>query len=289
MILTQKGYSYNDLTIVPEVISDIESRSQCNPYIDEEAKLLPIFAAPMASVVDEKNMDVFLNNGITPVLPRNIALDVRMNVLKSERWVALSLKEFEHVFIDNAQSAVKNVNYHVCVDIANGHMRKLYDTCRKAKEIALTSGYSLTIMTGNIANPETYKYLCDNNAIYDGDFIADVVVDYIRVGIGSGAGCFVDGTKVKTNTGYKNIEDVVVGDKVLTIDNTYHSVIDTVRYKTNSLITINDEITSTINHRFYVIDKDKKHLITEENILKYGYWVSAENLNKDKHYLIKLK
>ena len=143
----------------------------------------------MASVVDEKNMDVFLNNGITSVLPRNIALDVRMNVLKSERWVALSLKEFEQVFIDNAKDAVKDVNYHVCVDIANGHMRKLYDTCRKAKEIALTSGYKLTIMTGNIANPETYKYLCDNNAIYDGDFIADVVVDYIRVSVGSGAGC----------------------------------------------------------------------------------------------------
>jgi IMP dehydrogenase/GMP reductase len=143
----------------------------------------------MASVVDEKNMDVFINNGITPVLPRNIALDVRMNVLKSERWVALSLKEFEQVFIDNAKDAVKNVNYHVCVDIANGHMRKLYDMCRKAKEVAMTSGYRLTIMTGNIANPETYKYLCDNNAIYDGDFIADVVVDYIRVSVGSGAGC----------------------------------------------------------------------------------------------------
>lgn len=151
--------------------------------------MLSIFAAPMASVVNEKNMDVFLENGIMPVLPRNIALDVRMNVIRTERWVALSLKEFEQIFIVNSKDAIKDVNYHVCVDIANGHMRKLYDMCRKAKEIALTSGYSLTIMTGNIANPETYKYLCDNNAIYDGDFIADVVVDYIRCGIGSGAGC----------------------------------------------------------------------------------------------------
>ena len=191
MILEQQGYSYSDLTIVPEVISDIESRSECNPYVDEddESKMLPIFASPMAAVVDDKNMDVFISNGITPVLPRNIDISVRMNVLVTGKWVALSLKEFQNVFIDNAKDAVKDANYHVCVDIANGHMRKLYELCRQAKEIALESDYNLTIMTGNIANPETYRWICEHNAIYDGDFIGDVVVDYIRCGIGGGFGC----------------------------------------------------------------------------------------------------
>ena len=35
MIIEKKGYSYNDLTIVPEVISDVSSRSECNTFIKE--------------------------------------------------------------------------------------------------------------------------------------------------------------------------------------------------------------------------------------------------------------
>ena len=36
MIIKETGYSYNDLTVVPEVISDIESRSQCNPFVKDK-------------------------------------------------------------------------------------------------------------------------------------------------------------------------------------------------------------------------------------------------------------
>ena len=57
MIIENKGYSYNDLTIIPEVISDVESRSQCNPFIENNK--LPIFASPMASVVGVANYKVF--------------------------------------------------------------------------------------------------------------------------------------------------------------------------------------------------------------------------------------
>ena len=60
-ILNTKGYSYNDLTIIPSIISDINSRSECNPFVDDINNLLPIFTAPMASVVNEDNLDVFIN------------------------------------------------------------------------------------------------------------------------------------------------------------------------------------------------------------------------------------
>ena len=62
MLKEKIGYSYNDLTIVPSVISNISSRSECDPYIDNDKKLLPIFTAPMASVVNENNLDIFLEN-----------------------------------------------------------------------------------------------------------------------------------------------------------------------------------------------------------------------------------
>ena len=32
------------------------------------------------------------------------------------------------------------------------------------------------------------------------------------------------------------------------------------------------------------LDKDK---VNEENLLKYGYWIEAKNLNKNMHLLVK--
>ena len=182
MILETKGYSYNDLTIIPEEISDVESRSQCNPFVSDK---LPIFASPMASVVDDANYDTFMNNYITPIIPRNIDIKTRILKMNEQKWVALSLREFEDLFINNYKDRIEEIGYHyyICVDIANGHMKSLYDKCLKAKNNAVKGGYKLTIMTGNIANPETYKWIIDYNDNYG------KIIDYIRVGIGGGSGC----------------------------------------------------------------------------------------------------
>lgn len=279
MIIKETGYSYNDLTVVPEVISDIESRSQCNPFVKDN--WLPIFTAPMASVVDDHNLELFTKNGIMPILPRNISLETRKEWMLDYHWVALSLSEFKNEFIENAHEREKT-SYYICVDIANGHMKSLYDVCLSAKKLAKKYDYKLIIMTGNIANPKTYEWICNFNHKHSCS-----VIDYIRVGIGGGKGCFIDGTKIKTINGEKNIEDINIGDKVLTIDNTYQDVIDKTRFKSNELIKINNEITSTINHKFFVINKSDKDKVNEQNLEKYGYWVEANKLNKNKHLLIK--
>lgn len=185
-ILNTKGYSYNDLTIIPSIISDINSRSECNPFIDDINNLLPIFTAPMASVVNEDNLDVFIKNGITPIIPRNIDIERRKYLINQNHWVALSLKEFEDLFINNAQDRQvdSSVHYFICVDIANGHMHSLYTKCVLAKQLSKKLGYKLTIMTGNIANPDTYKWICNFN------MQSKIrVIDFIRVGIGGGSGC----------------------------------------------------------------------------------------------------
>ena len=110
-----------------------------------------------------------------------------------QTWVALSLKEFENLFIDNYQDRIGDfrTHYFVCVDIANGHMKSLYDKCVKAKNLA-NNNYKLTIMTGNIANAKTYEWIY-KNAVYEyeenGYKYYDCAIDYIRVGIGGGSGC----------------------------------------------------------------------------------------------------
>ena len=191
MLTNKIGYSYNDLTIVPSVISNITSRSECNPFIEDTENRLPIFASPMASVVSENNVDIFLENGITPILPRNIDIKIRIEEMQNQTWVALSLKEFEELFLCYSNERIGNfrMHYFVVVDIANGHMKSLYDKCKIAKKLARDNNYKLTIMTGNIANPETYEWICENAVYTNNEGYFEPVIDFIRVGIGGGSGC----------------------------------------------------------------------------------------------------
>ena len=193
-MLSQKiGYSYNDVTIVPEVISDIKSRSECNPYVDYK---LPIFASPMASVVSEENYKIFEANKIIPILPRIQEYDINYRIKKMHQgwWVAVSLKELENDIINDLQTTpeLTNKDYRICVDIANGHMKYLYAECALAKTLARRRGINLSIMTGNIANAKTYEWIYKNalcEVEENGHKYYDCAIDYIRVGIGGGSGC----------------------------------------------------------------------------------------------------
>ena len=52
--MTDFKLSYDDVSIIPERISTISSRKECNPYIDG---MLPIFASPMDTVICEDNIE----------------------------------------------------------------------------------------------------------------------------------------------------------------------------------------------------------------------------------------
>ena len=189
MILDKQGYAYADLTIVPAEISDINSRRRCDVY-DENGNL-PIFTAPMMTVVNEYNYDIYKKNKINVIIPRTVRFKKRIELMENEYWVAFSLKEFSGIFGDRSESKIrpqKGHTYRICIDMANGHMRSLYDNTVRAKERAEKVGYTLIIMTGNIANPETYEWICKNGN-----------VDYIRCAIGSGATCI---TASNTGTHY---------------------------------------------------------------------------------------
>lgn len=175
------GYGYPDLTIIPSVVSHIDSRTECDPYING---MLPIFTAPMNTVVNLETASTYENEGIIPVLPRTEPLETRM-LYCNNFWTAFSLSEFEDLFVTNAEKYLgKYADYFVCVDIANGHMAKLHELCTKAKLTAIEHNCNLFIMTGNIANPETYRLLC--SMCIEPDI---PVIDYIRLSIGSGSQC----------------------------------------------------------------------------------------------------
>lgn len=162
-------YSYNDIGIAPAITSEIEHRKDCDPFIDGK---LPLFTAPMSSVVDESNFNLFEENGINAILPRTVNLNTRVSYAVNGKWAAFGLKEFEEVFIEKTVSGQK---IKALIDIANGHMAKILSLVKDFKE--KYKDIQTEIMVGNIANPLTYLEM------------AKVGVDYIRCGIGSGEGC----------------------------------------------------------------------------------------------------
>ena len=159
----------NEFTIIPAVVSNVNSRKECNPYYEDG--FLPLFNAPMASVINENNYKEYLKVGIKTVIPRNVSLEVRIKLL-TETFVALSLDEFECIF--GCPEYTFDHPTYVCVDVANGHMKRLIDSCAIAKEL---HGDKVTIMTGNIAHPDTYY------------MYAKAGIDYVRCNIGSGNCC----------------------------------------------------------------------------------------------------
>lgn len=172
-ILNKVGYGYNDLTIIPAMTSKVNSRNDVNIYYENNK--LPIFVSPMSTIVNVNNFIIWENNNLIPILPRNIDFNIRKDYIMQGKWVALSLTEFESLFIDNNDMIESvSVKPHILIDIANGHMTRLGNACRKAKKIW---GTNLILMCGNIANPRTYT------------LISEAGVDYVRCSIGSGSCC----------------------------------------------------------------------------------------------------
>lgn len=168
--LDKVHYGFNDIWIQPAVVSNISHRSECNPY--NKDNMLPLFTAPMNSVINEKNYSIFNENKINTIIPRGVHIDIRMSLI-TKTFIALGLDEFER-FIQAKESYPREQSIYICVDIANGHMKRLLDLCIAAKKIY---GGQLLLMTGNIANPETYLEY------------AKAGIDFCRCSVGSGSCC----------------------------------------------------------------------------------------------------
>ena len=260
-------YSYRDVTIVPAKVSEIEHRKDCNPFYPSGT--LPLFTAPMDSVVGLENYELYEQHKIIPIIPRTVSLEQRLEVAKTGRWVAYGLEEFEKIF------TVQNPGegYKALIDVANGHMKKLYTLVKKAKAL----NPNLTVMIGNIANPETYEECCKAG------------VDYVRCGIGGGNCCFVGDTKITLSNGLKKpISALDIGLEVLTKAGP-HRITNVIRKEADKLIKINNNITCTPDHEIFVINKKDQDLVNEENLNDYGFYIKACELNKDTHLLVSFK
>ena len=210
---------WNDITIVPAELSSISSRSEINPYTVDGK--LPLFTAPMDTVINDSNIKPFIKNGINICLPRHVRYEeLKNNIMllngssPHDFFYSYGLDEIIELIESDAELPKR-----VLIDVANGHMQRLYDVSKQIKE---KYGDQIELMVGNIANPNTYRKYCE------------IGVDYIRVGIGGGSACttsanvgvhypmaslieecamikcaFDKPTKIIADGGFKNYSDII--------------------------------------------------------------------------------
>ena len=178
--MTEQLYDFDDLLIEPAVLSSIRSRSEIN--VKNLYGYLPLMTAPMDTVVDENNFHLFSKHGILPVLPR--VMNPSKDHFDVNMFLSYGLDDFKKMFLDTKIYVPDGSRIMALIDVANGHMRDLYEMTKKAKTLY---GYSMCLMVGNVANPNTFKEYCS------------IGVDMVRVGIGNGGGCL---TTVQTGVGY---------------------------------------------------------------------------------------
>ena len=164
----QNKFDFNDILIKPASVSNINSRKEITPYYDG---FLPLITAPMDTVINQDNEEIFHNLKIHTCLPRGEESNFGLR--------SYSLVEIHSMYLANEL----NWNGYYLIDIANGHMESLITTTKLIKD----KYPNLKLMVGNVANPETYVFLSEAGA------------DYIRVGIGNGGGC---STTVHTGIGF---------------------------------------------------------------------------------------
>ena len=96
--------------------------------------------------------------------------------------------------------------------------------------------------------------------------------------------CFVSGTLVLTDKGYKSIEDVKIGDMVMTHNNRFRKVVDAGKKPAKEIVKIRsmmfDEIFCTPNHPFYTRKRYRKG---HKSIRCFAepVWKSAQELTSD--------
>jgi hypothetical protein len=208
----EKKFDFKDITIVPEPLSDISHRHMVNPF-NEEGNL-PLMVSPMDTVVSENNYKKFKDAGYVVCTPRGVITN------DDDVFSSMSLDEFEEYLEIYKTIHNEDLNIKILIDIANGHMKRLYDLVDSFYKNRHSEKHVL--MIGNIANPKTYQ------------LFANIGVDYIRVGIGGGSGCLTSAnigvhypmaslihecylikqsngykTNIVADGGFKNYDDVI--------------------------------------------------------------------------------
>lgn len=280
----KRSLNYKDIHLIPNY-SRLKSRAQADTFVDwgKFTFKLPIVPSNMASCISFEKATWLAQNGYFYIMHRFYEYDEILNWMRRMNKckdllpfisISVGIKERDVELLKTIVDERLRLDF-VTVDVAHGDHEEAIDMLKYLRELKRLLYPELFIIGGNIATTDAYLRMLP-------------YCDAVKVGIACGASCFVAGTKIKTEDGYKSIQSVKLGDYVLTHNKRYKKVTNTITKYTHDLLEVNKNI-CTLDHKFYVVDvKDAKN-VNDTNINDYAFWIEAKDLNKDKHLLIQIQ
>ena len=158
----------------------------------------------------------------------------------------------------------------ICIDIPNGYIPNFIKRIKETRSILP----DVLIFAGNVVT---------------GDVCQDIILAGGNVAkVGIGPGCFIGSMKVLTKNGLKKIQDIDIGEYVLTHNGIFEKVINKFIYNTHRHIIDINGIKCTPNHKFYVAKIKDLTKINDKNYKDYCIWIEAKDLDTTKYKLVKI-
>ena len=192
---TRTCLSFDDVLLVPKY-SEIESRHD----IGDKKMSLPIFAAPMDTVINDESAIAMATLGVTPILHRYCSAKEQLEsyiriteclecLEQPTTPVGASIGSGEDCLNRMIDLYEKGCRLF-CVDVAHGHHKMPLLAVRAIKHLHP----DCFVIAGNVATLEGFEALADAGA------------DAVRVGIGGGAVC---STRIVTGHGMPTFQSIV--------------------------------------------------------------------------------
>ena len=188
-----KALAFDDVLLRP-LYSEVASRSDIDLSLDigtERPMLLPVFAAPMDTVMNSEMATVMWEAGARGVMHRYCSIyEQAEQVSAAQPAEVFAAVGITGDYLDRASALINAGAVGVCVDVAHGHHIAALDAIRNLRN----NHHDIHIMAGNVATLEAFNDLADAGA------------NSIRVGIGGGSIC---STRIKTGHGMPTFQSVI--------------------------------------------------------------------------------
>jgi IMP dehydrogenase len=192
--ITAKGYSFNDVLIVPKY-NKIASRREVNfqTQVTKNYNIdIPIIAANMDTICESEMAIALGKMGGLGVIHRFLSIKEQVEEIKKVKKhklitaAAVGVKDVE----ERVKALVKAETNILVLDVAHGHSKRAGKTLDYIKE----KYPQVDVMVGNIATKDAAEYYISKKA------------DAIKVGIGPGAMCT---TRIMTGAGIPQITAIM--------------------------------------------------------------------------------
>ena len=148
-------FGLDEICLIPAPLSTVEHRRNVNVFTNKNN--YPIFTAPMASIVDQTNINTLKEHKLNVIVPRSVDFKLRLTFFKNGEWVAFGFREADVIY--ETLEIKEGVVLRMCIDQANGHMESLINLCKKYKDQMAVDNVSMTIRKGDI-----YGFIGQNGA-----------------------------------------------------------------------------------------------------------------------------